>query len=357
MKSYEQYGIHFFCVVQYIMNNLDEPWIDKSIDRLCKKTAKMGAKRLHTFLWNGSLKPSERYCKKAIPWKRVDGKVDFSEPNYEFAEALILLDYCAQKHNLDLMLTLFMARYNEDIFKKDKNVQGIDGFYSDEAIEVQKTFARWVIKVMRQYRPGDYKPYVLLMNEPICRGRHEYGANVIAPWHLKMWRAIEDLTTIDHLWVNSGECEYAHCELVGEFKDPWTGKTLGSDEFKSRKVKPEEHGVSTLDSLLEKKFHHSLKSGWKHLVFSEDGARGGSFRVPGLGFWQGNYREVKEMLSYAIRECNKKNKRFYFVSFTMSCLKKNQDTGYFQEDFRRLNHINWKRMKAYKRVARKVKPK
>ncbi len=98
-----------------------------------------------------------------------------------------------------------------------------------------------------------------------------------------------------------------------------------------------------------------LTSGWNHLIFSEDGADEGSFSpLPGTPFRQGNKKEVKAMLKYAISECHARGKKFYFTAFPMDVLHKDPDDDIYKEEFFNQRRIKWSRMEAFPEVMKEL---
>jgi hypothetical protein len=352
---YEELALHFMGLVGYVYRNLKTD-TEKTITTVydCVRGArKNGVRYVRSFLINGSRKPSEMYMADALPWPTVNGKIDLSKTNEYYWECVRIVEQACKYWHCIHRPTFFMDRYNEDIFHRDNNHQGVHGYRSKEALNFKKHFMKSYIYYQKNELGNRSNSTFEIENEPYHRNWVE-GAN-IADDNLAMWRAVESLnlgSTIADVWTCSGTSEFSHANFV----EPQTmiigGKerTFGSEEFRSRKVKPEYHGVSTLASLKKLDWDRALRSGWKHVCNNEDGANDGSYNpIPWTNYRQANYEELLEMCEHAIRTSRAKNKRWYFTMFAMDCLT--QDNGVAKETYDR---INWHRYGAYKQARLKL---
>jgi hypothetical protein len=358
-KNYATYDLHFLAVVPWIMKRLDDPKIEKKVNHLCSRVSSMGAKRLAHFCFNGSPAKSEAYIFHQIPWKlyREDGqwKVDFHGYNEDWFLSLELLEDCCKRNGIHQLPWGLMARYNEWLFDIKNNKQKIHGMLSDDAFPVIEDYYKRIIKSIKSRRNLEtYQPNLGAINELSHNGDHKYGLK-IANWHLALWRALEKQgISIENFWVDHSHSEYVHAQLVDYHWDPWNNAWIGSDEFKTRKIKSQDHGVSTLKSLYESGFMTGLSSAWPHLCVNEDGANDGSYKIPGLhSYWQANRKELMNMLRFGIGKSLEKNKKFYFTGFVMDSLKVNPETGFVEECLDDMKRINWARLRAYPDVMKR----
>jgi len=229
------------------------------------------------------------------------------------------------------------------------NIQGIHGEWSEDSAEITIKFMRDYMLMQRDVRNNVvYDPPFEFMNEPQCVGDHE-KLGMIADYHLALWRGVEDLTIINRAMTCSGACEGAHANFVE--KHWFDGRYYGSDEFKSRKVIPEFHGVSTLSS-------HGLGSGWRHLAYNEDGCGDGSYSpIPWTPFRLANAGELYAMLRYGHTHCQARNKKFIFTCFMLDCLRQDKaDNMIAKEEFdpQQLEFMNWDRPNQYKQMREEL---
>jgi len=249
-----------------------------------------------------------------------------------------------------------MARYNQDIFKAANNVQGIEGEWSDKSADITIGFMQNYMDMQKNVRTITYDPAFEFINEPQCEGNHA-KLGMIADYHLKLWRGVEDLTTIDKAMTCSGACEGAHANFVE--KHWFDGRYYGSDEFKDRKVIPEFHGVSTFGSLLDRgHFDHGIGSGWRHLAYNEDGCGDGGYRpLPWTNFRLASPAELYTMLQYGHTECKKRNKRFFFTCFMQDCLRQDKNdnmTAKEEFDEEQIENMNWERAIQYRKMREEL---
>ena len=362
LPRYDEYSIHYMGLAGWAYRNIDEnpDMVRQQIYEVARKTRIAGARYLRSFLINGSHKPSERYIMDALPWEMVikDGrkKIDFKKQNDKYWGVVKIIEEACIYWRIQHQPTFGMERYNADIFDKDNNIQGIHGEWSDESIPIMVKFMRdfmFMQKAMR--RPGMFLPTFEFKNEPICWGNHKKLA-MVADYHLALWRGVEDLTEIRRAVTCSGGCEGAHANFVE--RHYFDGKWYGNDEFKSRKVKPEWHGVSDLQSLNNSGFEAGIGSGWRHLSVNEDGSDSGSYSpIPWTGFKLANPKELYNMQYHGHTECARRNKKFYFTCFMLDCLRQDKaDNMIAKEEFdpEQLEFMNWDRPNQYKQMRKDV---
>lgn len=244
LPLYDEYRIHYMGLAGWAYRNIDEnpDMVRQQIYEIARRTRKAGAKYLRSFLINGSRKASERYIMDALPWEMVikDGRkvIDFDTINEKYWDVLEIIEEATKYWGIQHQPTFGMSRYNADIFNMQNNVQGIHGEWSDGSIPVMANFMRSFMNMQIGLRNPTFLPTFEFKNEPICWGNHPLG-HIIADYHLKLWRGVEDLTEIRRAVTCSGQCEWAHANFVGkEFID---GRWFGSEEFKDRKVTAEWH--------------------------------------------------------------------------------------------------------------------
>lgn len=329
------------------------------IYELTRQVRLAGGKYLRDFMMNGSRDPDERYMLDALPWEMVkvqEGgkqvkKIDFTLRNDYYFECCGIIEEACKYWKIHHQPTLFMDRYNYDIFDPRYNIQGVNGYRSASALVYKCRFIHDYMEFQHSYRPDDYKHCWEIENEPTHHGNHQLGA-IIADQNLVMFREAEEHgARIDETMTCSGGSEFSHANFVGEHWFPSLQRYFGSDEFKSRKVKPEWHSVSTLDDLLYKMdWNAALGSGWRHLCNNEDGADSGSYNpVPWSNFRLANYEESVEMIHFAISSAKARNKRWIFTFFMMDCLQVDPDDGVVKETYD-LSLMDFDRIKSYKDV-------
>lgn len=362
LPQYKEYAIHYMGLPGYVYRHLrDAPreTIDK-VYELARLTREAGADALRTFMMNGSRARSEKYMFEALPWQMVKGswqgkqvkQIDFSQRNDYYFECCQVIEDACKYWDIKHRPTIWMDRYNYDIFDERFNVQGVNGFRSAHAQKIKINFMIDYFMFQMSIRGIKYDSTFEIENEPTHHRNHELGG-LIADQNLEMFRALQDLgMQIEDLWTCSGGSEFSHANFVGEDCETFN-RCFGSDEFKSRLVKPEYHEVSTLQSLWDANFDHGLSSGWKQLCFNEDAANVGSYSpIPWTNYKLGNYVEVFDMLDVALRECKAhRGKRFFFTMFMMDCLELDEADGIAKETYL-LHEMNWKRTKAYPDVRK-----
>lgn len=353
LPTFEQYGIHVLVLTNWIIANPDTA--DKQTYRLCKKIRKMQAEYLHSFLWNGDPDNEGGYSVPGCPWIIKNGVVDLERPSPLFDDAVELIEKNCRAWRIQHRWTLAMARYNEHWFRKENNKQGIDSMWSPDGFNVYANLARRVIDIQRSVRNASYRPTFLAVNEcthntqdpyrtKMGWSAHEFG-ECIARWHRALYEVFEDDLPVNRFWVNHSGSEYVHALLVGPHWDPFLKKQMGDPKYASRKVKSEDHGISTKKSLIEGNFYAGLGSGWPSLVINEDGSRDGDYRPLGgsHSYRQADAKQSRMMLRFAIRKCDEKNKQLFFVAFVLDHIK----TG--MEDFSNFKW-NWARFRSYPNV-------
>jgi len=358
---FEELGVHFMGLPGWIYRNLREyPNQTKTtVYELARQVRLAGGKYLRTFLMNGSRQPHERYMMDALPWemvKVVEGgnqlrKVDFESVNEYYYECCAVIEEAVKYWKIHHRPTFYMDRYNNDIFDPRFNIQGVNGYRSDGALAYKGKFIYDYMDFQHKFRAEDYKHAWEIENEPFHHGNHQLGA-VIADQNLAMFRWAERHgARIDETMTCSGSSEFSHANFVEEEYFPGLGRTFGSDEFASRKVKPEWHSVSTLDDLLYKMdWNSALASGWRHLCNNEDGADSGSYNpVPWSPFRLANYAESVEMCMFAITSASARGKRWFFTYFMMDSLQVDPDDGVVKETYD-LSKMDFKRIHAFKDV-------
>lgn len=357
LPLYDEYRIHYMGLAGWAYRNIDTnpDMVHQQIYEIARRTRKAGAKYLRSFLINGSRAASEKYIMDALPWEMVikDGRkvIDFGIPNDKYWTVSEIIEDACKYWGIQHQPTFGMSRYNADIFNMQNNVQGIHGEWSEESIPVMANFMRSFMNMQIGLRNPGFLPTFEFKNEPICWGNHPLG-HIIADYHLKLWRGVEDLTEIRRAVTCSGQCEWAHANFVEkEFLD---GRWFGSDEFKDRKVTAEWHGVSSLQSLYDKGFVNGLGSGWKHLAFNEDGCGDGSYSpIPWTQFRLANSEELYDMQHHGHTECQRKNKKLYHTVFMLDCLRKDEaDNMIVKEEFdpQQIEAMSWDRAMTYHRV-------
>ena len=361
LKPFPEYSIHYMGLAGWAYRNIDtDPdMVYQQIYELARRTRKARAKFLRTFLINGSRKKGEEYMMDALPWGMVikDGrrKIDFDRINLVWWDVVEIIEEACKYWGIEHRPTFRMERYNQDIFHFDNNVQKIHGEWSDKSAEVTIKFMRDFMQMQKDVRNNpNYKSPFEFFNEPLCWGDHvKLGA--VADYHLKMWRGVEDLTTINRAVTCSRGCEGAHANFVE--KHFFDGRYYGvSPEFDDRKVKPEYHGVSTLQSLYSAGgFIAGLGCAKFDLSYNEDGhGEDGSYSpIPWTNFNLANAEELYEMQYHGHTESQRRGKRFNHTVFMMDCLRRDkQDKMIAKEEFdpEQIAHMNWERTMQYRKM-------
>jgi len=253
--------------------------------------------------------------------------------------------------------TFWMDRYNYDIFNRDFNVQGIHGFWEDTTVPVKGEFMRNFFQMQRDVRNQDYQGPFEFVNEPIHGGNHEYGGQ-IADHHLALWREIENMTVIGNGMTCSRGSEFAHANFVGEHWFESLNRTFGSEEFESRDIKPEYHGVSTRQALIDD-IWSGVGSGWRWLAYNEDGSNpeDGEYNpIPWTPFRLASAPQFYDTMYFGHTTAEDYGKTYIQTAFMMDCLrqdqndKDNQGRPIAKEEFdpEQLEHMNFERPDMYR---------
>ena len=348
--KYETYSINWIGLLPWmVMQEMLGYDVDEDIETLIEKSRRTGASYVHSFCWIGDPGPENSYSQFAIPWLWVDGKVDFTKPNPEYELQFKFLAETCKKYDMEFRPIFFMARYNYYVFRPQYNHQGIRDFYTKEAKVIQKKFISDCIEWLKEVEGQNYKPTVLLINEPDHHGVDEI-AHEIANWHEEIGDYVLQWTTPDRLWFDASHSEYVHAyfiEVGPASVCPKCGLQMGRDEFASRPCISESHGSSTLEGFLDNGFDMWAGSAWTHGAFNEDGSGSGSKLCDGIpAFRQANTEEYTIALTYG--RDNKKNKRLYIVAFPFDPIQ-NKRENYFKAF---VLTYDWERLNVYSVVNR-----
>jgi len=340
--KFKKYSIHLIDLPSYVYNHPEydlEPLIDR--------VAQAGASAIHAFGWAGY--PPQQYDIEVIPWIWRDGKVDFSQRNPKYEEMFKKLVQVCVDYDVDYRHTMFLSRYNFEIFKRDMNHQGVPEFYSPEGLVVQKEY---VLDCIRWYREmGVDEPTFLLMNEPGHYGADETG-HIIADWHRTMGdMCVAQGIPIENVWSDGSHSEFVRAWFVGPHECPKEHDPpfiFGREEYEHRPQIAEVHGCSTLRGLMEngaEAFYGSANTKW---AVNEDGSEYGStiaYNPDGsIAFRFANAEEYEKMLQYVKREDDRTGKDSYVVGFPTGMLKLGEG------DFSDINAIDWEKYDKYKEI-------
>ncbi len=338
-----KYAIHMMGLPGFIYRNLkiDRKKTIDTVFELIRLAREDGARYIRTFMMNGSRRASERYMKKALPWVTLPGgRIDFSQRNDYYFQCCEVIERACKTWHCIHRPTFYMDRYNYDIFRAVNNVQGIEGFRSAGAQAVKIKFMCDYIKFQKNDLHNNSRSTFEIENEPAHHGDHQLGF-LMADQNLEMFRAVEALdlgTRINEVWTCSGMSEFQHANFVGRHYA--FGRWFGADEFRTRKVHPEWHGMSTLDSIQDDLIA-GLGSGWRHLAYNSDGANVGSYNpIPWTNFRQASYDELVEMFTFAIMQSHDRGKDFYFTCFAMDCLQQDPIDNVAKETYD-LSKMDW----------------
>jgi hypothetical protein len=357
MPVYNELRVHHMGLPGFVFRGLNDnaEHTQDTVYELVRQTRMAGGKFFRTFMMNGSRKAGEMYMFDALPWEMekvmVEGrqvkKVNFDRRNQYYFDCCGVIERACKYWKIHHMPTFWMDRYNYDIFKPGFNMQGVNGYRSEAALDVKCQFIDDYMKYQHEYRPDNYFHPWEIENEPFHLGNHELGAT-IADQNLVMYRHAEaNGADIAYMHTCSGGSEFSHANFVGEHWFASLNRFFGSDEFADRKVKPEWHGVSTMATLMAD-LGSGLGSGWPHLCYNEDGADDGSYNpLPNSEFRQASYDELVDSMWYGITETRKRNKKFIFTMFMMDCLSIDPVDGVLKETYD-FNRMNFHRIHAYK---------
>ena len=336
--TFEEFSINWIGVLQWMYNN--PTW---SSSELIERSAQAGASHIHAFGWVGDPSPENAYTQLATPWKWTSsGKIDFEQKNPEYEKQTKRLMQECKDFSLDYRHILFMSRYNEHIFRSNLNVNGVVDFYTPKGFEYQQKYVGWVMRWYREVYGEDYKPSVLLMNEPAHYGDDASG-HQIAEWHRDMGDFVLGSTVAEKMWIDSSHSEYAHAYFVGVQDCPKCGRKLGRAEYSHRPVRSESHGCSTKEGFIKNGYDHWVNSAWKHGVFNEDGSDSGSKLCDGISaFQQANTTELRKALTWA--KSIQGDKQMYFVAFPFDPIKNTR------EDYSDVSNFDWGRLNVYKEI-------
>lgn len=351
-----EFRVHYMGLPGWGYRNLDEnpDMVYQQIYEVARRTRISGAKFMRTFLMNGKRSAGERYMMDALPWEMVkeDGvkKVDFSTYNEKYWKVLEIIEQACKYWKIHHQPTFWMDRYNYDIFNRDFNVQGIHGFWEDTTVPVKVDFMKGFLQMQRiQRNKPDYQGTFEFINEPTHGGNHQFGGQ-IADHHLDLWRGIEDFTVIENAMTCSRGSEFAHANFVEENCEDFN-RCFGSDEFASRGIKPEYHGVSTLQTLMDD-LGYGIGSAWRWLLYNEDGADDGDYSpIPWTSFRLASASQVFDTMWYGHTECQAHGKKFFFTAFMMDVLRQDkQDNNIAKEELdpEQIEFMNWERPNQYR---------
>ena len=341
-EKFETYSINWIGLLPWMtMKAMAGEDVSKPVDRLVELSRRSGAAYIHSFCWVGDPSPDNSYTQFATPWLWVDGKIDFTKKNPEHEKQFRFLAETCKKYDMEFRPIFFMARYNFPAFTRNLNVQGIEDFYTPEAKAVQSAYIFDCIHWLLDIFGPDYKPTVLLMNEPAHYG-DDTAAHEIADWHKEIGDYVLQWTTPDRLWVDGSHSEYAHAWFVGPQKCPKCERWLGRDEYSNRPVRSESHGCSTLQGFQDNGFDGWSGSAWTHGAFNEDGSDSGSKLCDGISaFRQANTAEYTTALKYVMD--NQGDKKAYIVSFPFDPIKNAMED--YTEAF--VLTYDWERLSVY----------
>lgn len=335
LPKFPEFAAHLMALTPYVFRFFrDDPkGTTDLVYELIKRLREQGVGVIREFLINGSRKPSERYIFDALPWQMVKRNkrrvIDFTIRNNYYFECCQMIDRACQYWETDHRATLTMDRYNYDIFKPENNVQNISGYRSPEAELIKQSFAIDYLGSVIQGRKtleGE--------NEPAHHGDHYLGLTIARNTH-DLFTAIRDapypgLIKIEDFWTCSSGSEFAHAGLVEPHEIIIGGQPviIGDAEIcprpGSRKVKPDYHGQTTLDSVLKSGFaSHGLPSAWWYLCSNEDGgAEDGDYEpLPwAIKLRVASYEQLTETCTFCISSTRDRAKNWFFTAFMMSSL-------------------------------------
>lgn len=239
---------------------------------------------------------------------------------------------------------LFMDRY--DYFPFFHNTNGIEGFWTPEALPFQLRVAEKALQIIKEEFGANYRPWVKFINEPAHWGSHEKG-HIIADWHKAMYhKAISKYTDLSRCIIDVSHSEYAHAQLT---QHTGTGQCHHCDKYWDNKpeygrlVKAELHNVSIKENLTETNKLNWIGSAWKCHKLHED--CGGGEKAEGVQF--GPFRfataeQTEEMSYYLWDTCKKNNVRAIFAIVPIETLVNGPIYGV--ADYR-VHLIDWERPK------------
>ena len=329
-EKFEEYHIHWIGLLSWMMAHPEE-----NVDVLIEKTRRTGASCVHSFAWVG-----EDYFLKETPWEWIGDKIDFTKLNTDYRFQFKRLAQLCKDNDMDFMPILFMSRYNFKLFTTAWNVNGIEDFYSPEALEIQKTYVVWCLTLLKEVYGNDYKPTVQLINEPAHTD--DESAHQIADWHREVGDLVLQYTDKGRLWFDSSHSEYVHAWFVGPQPCPKCGRMLGRVEFSDRPCISESHGCSTLEGFKSNNIDAFFGSAWTHGACNEDGSDSGSKLCDGISsFRQANTAEYTTALKYVMD--NQGDKKAYIVSFPFDPIKNAMED--YTEAF--VLTYDWERLMVY----------
>lgn len=337
IKTYPEFAAHLMGLTPYAYRFFrDDPkGTTDLVYELVKRLREQGVGVIREFLINGSRKPSERYIMDALPWvmvKRNKRKViDFTLRNDYYFECSKMIDRACQYWEVEHRATLTMDRYNYDIFRPENNIQNISGYRSPEAELIKRAFGiDYMSSVIRGHKTLEGE------NEPAHHGDHALGLQIAYNTH-DLFTAIRDagLIKIEDFWTCSSGSEFAHAGLVEPHEFVVGGKVyiVGDAEIcprpRDRKVKPDYHGQTTLNSVLASGFaSHGLPSAWHYLCSNEDGgAVDGDYEpLPwAIKLRVASYEQLSETCSFCITSTRDHKKNWFFTAFLMTSLSMDSD--------------------------------
>jgi len=262
---------------------------------------------------------------------------------------------------IDPIPCTFMDRYGYAPF--DHNLQGVNGFWSDEAFPYQRDLVARTLSQIKDIFGLGYQPMIKFVNEAAHWGDHK-KFHVIGDWHVQMWEDIgKKKTTLDRLVIDGSHCEAS----FGEFDSPKNchicGRPMGNSRYVDgniRRFLPEYHGLSTKASYealwaCNPGVFGSLN--WKQVKGSEDGA--GKFGEMGANPWGdfriGTARQIKEAAKYVWENTDfggVAKKTGILGLFPMETFDVTPEGQYLEQYT--VDRINWRRYKQVRGAHKKL---
>ncbi|HEC62493.1 MAG TPA: hypothetical protein ENI27_09630 [bacterium] len=324
--------------------------IDRSVSR--------GASAIQSFGWVGINNAENSYNFEAMPWMLVGGKVDFTQPNAKYEATYKRLAQMCKNFGVDYKHGLFM-RYNEEVFRHYGNVNGVNGFLTEEAIAIQKEYVDWTVQWDKEIYGADYKPTKVLMNEMAHIPGNDESAHEVADWHRKIGDHFLQYTDIGRMVIDNSHSDFALSWFVEPIQCPYHDGVFlfGREEFADRKVQFEMHGCSTIFGWKDAGYEHVLGSKWNHCTGSEDGSFDGKvwlIRDGSVIHMQADAEEYLETMQYI--KATKGNKKVRVTLFLFDPLRAvetedpNIIIGDGQEHYDDIDKFNWRKVEVFREV-------
>lgn len=194
----------------------------RRVKRVINKFASFGYAFIDMFDWLSTGRKEHKHLNKKTPWKylKLKKKYDFKKPNKKYWKIYNAINEIVYESGMNVRHQFSMERYNYYPFKLENNVNGVDGYWSEEAFKVLKADFRERLTRLKKIYGKRFKRLIhKFMNEPL-HGGSDAEFHKIALWHRRMFEEVlidfydskED--ALSHLLIDTSTSEAGQLLLV-----------------------------------------------------------------------------------------------------------------------------------------------